>query len=369
MKAAKLFGKKDLRIVDVPVPEIAADEMLVRVRAATVCGTDLRMYANGAAGVSEETPLTLCHEFAGTIEKLGADVRGYEEGRRVSVAPNIGCGICDLCISGNSHHCKKLIALGIHMDGGFAEYVRVPALAIAHGNVTPLADNVSFEAAAASEAFACVYNSFERYGVKPGDIVLIIGAGAIGMMHAKLAFMSGASCVIMSDLSEERLRLCKSLDPRITVAIKDPVAKNPAEKDSAAKDAVGKNYAAKDFAETVGRATGGLGADVVVTACGVQAVQEEAFDYAGLNARVNFFGGLPAGTNAVLDTNQIHYKQLIVSGTTRSNLEQYRKAIGFIEKGIVDIDPLVTDRYPLEEIQTAFENAASQKGMKHAIVF
>jgi L-iditol 2-dehydrogenase len=347
MKAAKLFGKNDLRIVDVPIPEIAANEMLIRVKAATVCGTDLRMYSNGAAGASEETPLTLCHEFAGTIEKLGADVCGYEEGQRVSVAPNIGCGICNFCISGNSHHCKKLIALGIHMDGGFAEFVRIPALAITHGHVTPLAESVSFEAAAANEAFACVYNSFERYQVNPGDVVLIIGAGAIGMMHAELAFMAGASCVILNDLSEERLALCKSIDPRITVA----------------------GSGSDNLREAVEKATGGLGADVVITACGVQSVQEDAFNYAGLNARVNFFGGLPAGKMASLDTNAIHYKQLIVSGTTRSNLEQYRKALDFIAKGIVDFDPLITDKYRIEEILTAFENAASQKGLKQAIVF
>ena len=344
MKAAKLYGKNDLRIVDVPVPEITADEILLRVKAATVCGTDLRMYSNGAAGVSEETPLTLCHEFAGTIEKIGENVSGYECGQRVSVAPNIGCGICEFCVSGNSHHCKTMIAFGIHMDGGFAEFVKVPELAIIHGNVTPMADSVSFEAAAANEAFACVYNSFERYRVTPGDVVLIIGAGAIGMMHATLAFMAGASTVIMNDLSEERLALCKKLDPRLTIA-------------------------AKDLEEAVAKESGGRGADVVITACSVPSVQESAFKYAGLNARVNFFGGLPAGKSALLDTNQIHYKQLIVSGTTRSNLDQYRKAMDFIAKGIVDVDSLVTNKYPLEEILKAFENAAAQKGMKHAIVF
>ena len=344
MKAAKLFGKEDLRVVETPVPEITADEMLIKVKAATVCGTDLRMYANGAAGVSEETPLTLNHEFAGTIEKLGENVKGYEVGQRVSIAPNIGCGICDSCVSGNGHHCKELIALGIHMDGGFAEYVRVPQKAILNGNVTPIADNVSFEAAAANEAFACVYNSFERYNVNPGDVVLIIGAGAIGMMHAELAFMAGASAVIMNDLSEERLELCKTLDPRITIA-------------------------SKDLKNVVDSMSDGRGADVVITACSVQSVQEDAFNYAALNGRVNFFGGLPAGKNAVLDTNQIHYKQLFVSGTTRSNLEQYRKTLEFITKGIVDIDPLITDTYQIEDIETAFKNAASQKGLKQAIVF
>jgi L-iditol 2-dehydrogenase len=210
--------------------------------------------------------------------------------------------------------------------------------------VTPLTDGVSFEAAAANEAFACVYNSFERYGVNPGDVVLIIGAGAIGMMHAELAFLAGASKVILNDIAQSRLNECKAIDPRIITV-------------------------SENLKEAVDRETNGRGADGVVTACSVPSVQEAAFDYAGLDGRVNFFGGLPAGKDAVLDTNQIHYKQLQVSGTTRSSHEHYRKTLDFISKGIVDIDPLVTDRHPIESVHKAFENAAAQKGLKQAIVF
>ena len=346
MKAARLYGKNDLRVVEVPIPELQEGEALLRVKAATICGTDLRMYANGAAGVDEERPLTLCHEFAGVIEKVGApeSVNALEAGKRVSVAPNISCGVCRFCAAGNDHHCENLKAFGIHIDGGLAEFVRLPAEAIKRGNVRPLADNVSFEAAAANEAFACVYNSFERYGVNEGDVVLIIGAGAIGMMHAKLAFMSGASKVIINDVSEKRLGICKALEPRIIAVSQSPK-------------------------EAVDRETGGRGADVVITACSVRSVQEAAFDYAALNGRVNFFGGLPPGEKAILDTNQIHYKQLLVSGTTRSSLEQYEKALGLLADGAVDLGPLVTDRYCIEDSKTAFENAASGAGLKQAVVF
>ena len=159
MLAAKLFGKEDLRVVEVPVPAAGAGEILVRVKAGTVCGTDLRMYKNGADGVDEDHPLTLCHEFAGTVEDIGSGVPHFKRGDRVSVAPNIGCGVCDRCVSGNSHHCKELRAFGIQMDGGFAEFVKIPREAVSNGNVTPIADSVNFAAAATNEAFSCVYSA------------------------------------------------------------------------------------------------------------------------------------------------------------------------------------------------------------------
>lgn len=291
MMAARLYGKDDLRVERIPVPEIGDGEILVKVKAAAVCGTDLRMLKNGAAGVDAEHPLVLAHEFAGVVERVGKGVDGYRPGQRVGVAPNIGCGACGFCVDGRSHHCKKLTALGIHLDGGFAEYVRVPAAAVRLGNVTPLADAVSYEAAAANEAFACVYNAYERYRVSPGDTVLVIGAGAIGMMHAKLAKMSGAAKIIMNDISADRLKECEAIEPDLV-------------------------YVEKDLAARVNAETDGGGADVVITACSAAPAQQAAFGLAALDGRVNFFGGLPKGKEKVeLDTNIIHYKQLSVTGT------------------------------------------------------
>ncbi|MCL2828608.1 MAG: alcohol dehydrogenase catalytic domain-containing protein [Oscillospiraceae bacterium] len=345
MLAARLYGKNDLRVEEMPVPEIGDEEILLRVKAANICGTDLRMLQNGAAGVDENNPLVLCHEFAGVIEKVGARVIEYHVGQRVAVAPNIGCGVCDLCTAGKSHHCKQLTAIGVHMDGGFAEFVRIPAKAVQLGNVTPLADNVSFEAAAGNEAFSCVYNAFERYGVNPGETVVIIGAGAIGLMHAELAKMAGAAKVILNDLSDARLAECAALDPSL-ITVKD------------------------NLLERVMEETDGNGADVVITACSAAPAQRASFALAGLDGRVNFFGGLPKGKEHVeLDTNIIHYKQLSVTGTTRASHCHYRKTLHFIATGLVDVDPLVSHKFPIQEIEKAFENAANTVGLKQAIVF
>jgi len=334
-----------LRIEHIPIPQINDDELLVRVKAATICGTDVRMYLNGAAGVDENNPLVLCHEFAGTIEAIGARVDNYQIGQRVAVAPNIGCGVCNLCVSGNSHHCSKLVAIGIHLDGGFAEFVRVPSSAVRLGNVAPIAENISYVAAATNEALSCAYSAFERYCVNPGETVAIIGAGAIGLMHAQMAKMAGAAKIILNDLSEERLAECSKLAPYV-ITVKD------------------------NLYERVMKETCGAGANVIITACSAAAAQRDALTLATLDGRVNFFGGLPKGKEMVeLDTNIIHYKQLSLTGTTRASHAHYRTTLDFIASSLIDVDPLVTHRYPLADIQKAFDNAAATVGLRHAIEF
>lgn len=135
MKAIQLFEAGRLELREVPVPEINEHELLIKVRAASICGTDIRMWKNGAAHASKDAPLIPGHEFAGDIAKVGSAVKNFSVGERVSVAPNIGCGHCDACVSGNTHLCSDMQAFGVTMDGGFAEYVRVPQEVILQGNI------------------------------------------------------------------------------------------------------------------------------------------------------------------------------------------------------------------------------------------
>lgn len=122
MKALRLYGKNDIRLVDIPVPEITEEEILLKTDAAAICGTDIRMWRNGAQGVDEEHPLTLGHELSGTVAKVGEKVPFYKEGMRLAMQPNIGCGLCDMCVNGKPHLCAEYKAFGINMDGAFAEY-------------------------------------------------------------------------------------------------------------------------------------------------------------------------------------------------------------------------------------------------------
>ena len=346
MRAALLYGKEDLRVEDLPVPEIGPEEILLQVKAAAICGTDIRMYKNGAKGVGPRSPLVLGHELSGVVVKAGKAVRGVQEGTPVAVAPNMGCGTCDACVSGNTQLCDNgFRAFGINLPGGFAEFVRIPAEAVRQGNLCPIGPEVSFAAAALAEPLSCVYNAFQRCAIHPGDRVLIIGAGPIGLMHAKLARLGGAARVMLNDLSEERLEICRQLEPSlITVA--------------------------GEVTQRIMSMTGGRGADVVITACPAPEAQVTALKVAAMNGRVLFFGGLPADRAIVgLDTNLIHYRQLIVSGTTRQSLSQYRAVLRLIEDGLLKVDDLVSARWPVDSIRDGFAAVMRGSGLKHAVTF
>src|SRR5882724_158712 len=183
MLAALLYDKENLRIEELPTPQIANGEILLRTMSATICGTDIRMLKNGHAFASPAHPLVIGHEMSGTIAAIGAGVTGFDVGQRVCVAPNYNPVRGKQVIMGDGHLDPNYRALGIHEHGAFAEFVRIPREAVLQGNVFPIPDHLSFAAAALAEPLACVYNAYEKARTGPGDVVLIIGAGPIGLMH------------------------------------------------------------------------------------------------------------------------------------------------------------------------------------------
>lgn len=346
MKAARLYGQNNLKVEDYKIPEISKNEILVKVKACAICGTDIRMLKNGIIGGDNTYPLVLGHELSGVIDKCGSDVLGYKEGMRVVVAPNMGCGLCDLCVSGNTHLCDKYQALGVTIDGGMAQYVRIPASAVMQGNVVEIEDALSYEEGALNEPLSCVYNGFTQYKVWPGDKVLIMGAGPIGIMHAKLAKLAGASCVIVSDVSNDRLNICKEIESTILAMNNDGLKSNVME------------------------LTRGRGVDVCVTANPAPESQIMSIELMAIGGRINFFGGLPKSKETVpINTNIIHYKQLTITGSTRASLSQYRKTLRFMTEGLIDLSNLVTGRFILEEAHIAFDKASRGIGLKNFIVF
>ena len=344
MLAVRMYGKDDIRIEEVPTPKPQKGEILLKVKAAAICGTDVRMIKNGARGIDSENPLILGHEFAGVIEEVGEGVTGYEKGERVAVAPNMGCGICNLCVSGKGHLCSDYKAFGISIDGAFSEYCLIPESAVRGGNLSKLSECVSFEEGAVNEPLSCVCNGFEHADIHPGDRVLVIGAGPIGIMHCAMALMAGA-VVYLNDLSVERLEIAKKLYPKI-------------------------NLVKGDLKSEFMNLTCGYGADAIITACPSPAVQTLSLELASVGARIIMFGGVPADKQPVgIDTNIIHYKQLIVSGTTRASLTQYRKTLSYISSGVLDVTPIISRRFALSDFSKAYELASRADGLKNVIIF
>jgi L-iditol 2-dehydrogenase len=342
---ARLYGKEDLRVEDIPQPEVGSGDVLVRIRAGQVCGTDLRMFLSGHKNITPETPLVLGHEISGTIQEAGSEVTQYRPGMRVAVAPNFGCGVCSMCVSGNTHLCTNSRALGITLDGGFAEVLRVPEAAVNQGNVVEIPDQVSYQDASLAEPMSCVYNAFERLDPRPGDVVLILGAGPIGLMHAKLYLFAGAGLVAVNDINPERLAECQKLEPGICA------------------------MASAQLKEQILEMTKGKGADICITACPSPEAQKSALELVGMNGKVMFFGGLPSHRAEVpLNTNLIHYKQITVSGTTRQRLSQYRRILGLLAQERISLAGLITSSVTLKNIHVAFKNAAQGRGLKNGIL-
>lgn len=346
MLTAKLYGPNDIRVVDIEKPNINANEILVKTGIAAICGTDLRMIANGYKNIDEEHPLTLGHEFSGTIEAIGDNVKKYTVGQRISVAPNYGCGICDACARGDTHLCHKYKAFGINIPGAFAEYIRIPEEVVSQGNITVLADTISFEEAALFEPASCVLNGQELTGIEINDEVLVIGAGPIGVMHAMLAKSFGAGQVYINDLSKERMDCCVKLVPG-TIALPG-----------------------KDLLTEVMKATNGRGLDVCIVACPSRKAQENSLELMAMNGKIIFFGGLPEDrSRVILPSNIIHYRQLSIQGCTRANVSTYRKIVSMSKNNLVNFEPIVTDVFLLKDFRKAIETAKTKKGLKCAIKF
>jgi len=267
-------------------------------------------------------------------------------GMRVAVVPNVGCGVCWECVQGNNNLCPDYDAFGITLDGGFAEYMLITAPAVQQGNVVEIPDSLSFEEAALNEPLSCCYNAQQACRLAPGETMVIIGAGPMGLMNLLLARYSGAGQVIVSEVQEARARQAAEFGADLVL---DPME--------------------QDLREAVLKATGGRGADVVIVAVGSASLQEQAVELAARRGRVNFFAGLAAGRDhACVSSNRIHYGQVTVNGTTGSNYLQYRQTLQMLASGRLSLQSLVTAKRSLQEIEAAFADAASGEHLKVVLI-
>ncbi len=342
MLAAVYYGPNDLRVEEVPKPEVGPEEILLKVLNASICGTDIRIFHGHHRKFPPGTRRIPGHEVAGEIAQIGANIRGYLEGQRVFLAPNMGCGHCRQCISGNNNICADYDAIGVTLDGAFAEYVRVPAAAVLQGNLMPVRENVDPAVAALIEPFACVLRGQDAVQVRDGDTVLVMGAGPIGIMHVKLANLRGAIRVIVSEPIAERREQALQLGAD---AVVDPFS--------------------EDLAGIIRAETNGRGVEVIITAAPAHNAQESAMALAAIGGRINFFGGLPKENPIIqIDSNLVHYKELIITGTTACSTQDCLRAAELVNSKRLDLSPLISRRFPLSQASAAFAAAEDRKTLK-----
>jgi L-iditol 2-dehydrogenase len=334
MLAAVYHGPNDLRVEDVPIPKIGTGELLIKVMSASICGTDLRIFHGNHRMYASGTIRIPGHEVVGTIAEVGGEVKNYAVGQRVFCAPNTGCGHCQQCITGNNNLCANYDAIGVTSDGGFAEYVQ--------GNVIPVSESVDPAVAALMEPFACVLRGQNALHIQPGEVVLVIGAGPIGVMHTKLAKARGAGRVIVSEPIPERAAQAKRMGADRVV-----------------------NPTSENLKSVLSEESNGRGADVIIVAAPVHAAQESALDLAAISGRINFFGGLPKDHPTInFDSNLVHYKELVVTATTACSTADCWQATQMVNSGLIDLADIVSQRFPLRDAVAAFTAAEDRKSLK-----
>jgi len=343
--AAVLHGREDLRVEEVPRPTISTDEVLLRCRAAAICGTDKRIYQTGHNRVPAGSKRILGHELAGEVIEVGRGVPHIKEGMRAAVAPNFGCGSCAVCARGWHHLCPEYGAIGLTVDGGFAEYVRIPSIALQQGCLIEMPEGLSFAEGALNEPLACVYNGYVRCPTKVGDTVLIVGTGPVGMMLIQVLRLGGGRPIIVANRSDSRFGLALELGADHTI-----------------------DYSRQDLVRSVMELTDESGADVVFIACPSAQIQETVLDLAALHGRINFFSGLPEGEGVIsFNSNAVHYKELVVTGSHGCCTYHCREALKLQESHSVNQKPLISNVFPLGQAEEAMAAALTRKGLKTII--
>lgn len=346
MQAAVYHGPDDIRVEAVPIPQIGPNEILIRVLSANICGTDLRILHGHHRHYPEGTVRIPGHEVAGEIVDLGENVTKFQVGERVFIAPNMGDGDSRETISGNNNLDPNFRAIGINLDGAFAQFMRVPPEAVLQGNVMRISPDADPAVAALIEPLACVLRGQNAVNVHSGDVVVVMGAGPIGILHMLLAQVRGAARVLVSEPLKNRRAQALVLGADQVI---DPVN--------------------EDLASIVRDASGGRGADVIIVAAPSKIAQASALQIAAVGGRINLFGGLPKDDPFIqFDSNSVHYKELIVTGTTACSTYDCLQAADLVNSGGIDLTKLITSRFSLRDAQAAFAAAEDGTNLRVSLV-
>ncbi len=341
MLAAVLYGKEELRIEPVAIPPLAEGDILVRVRVALTCGTDVKVFRRGYHARMIVPPAVFGHELAGDVVEVGPGVERFRVGQRVVAANSAPCLRCYYCRRGVQNLCDDLL----FNNGAYAEYIRIPAR-IVELNTYEIPPHISYHDAALVEPLACVLRGVEETGMQAGDHVAVVGLGPIGLMFVRLAKNLGARVIAIGRrVSQLERAAAMGADELISAAqVPDPV-------------------------RAVRALTQGRGADVAIEAVGKPETWELVVQMVRRGGVVNFFGGCPSGTRVSLDTALLHYSEITCKASFHHTPAHVRRALDLISQGVITARDFVNREEPLTNLLAVMRHLMSHNGhLKTAII-
>ena len=339
MRAMVLEGVRQLRLREVPDPKPGPRDVVIKVAYCGVCMTDVHIYTGS---VPVEMPRIMGHEVSGTVVETGSEVSRVSMGDRVAVNPIVNCGYCWHCIRGKTNLCENRLSIGGlrgGLNGAYAEYVKAP-----EDNVVKYDKDVSLRYAALTEPLACAVHAVDLARVSLGDVVVVIGAGPMGLMLTQLLLISGASKVIVLDLKDERLRLAEQLGASHVI--------NPQKADPL---------------KSIKEITDGDLADIVIEAVGSISAIQDAFRYIRTGGRMVIFGVPPRDALASFLPFNIYFKEQEIIGSHAVSKESFIRAAKLISQGKISLEELISEIYDLEDLEKALIRAERGEGLKKLI--
>ncbi len=332
------YNNKDIRLEEMAKPQISDDEILLKVHASGICGSDVMEWYR-----IHKAPLVLGHEIGAAVVKVGKDVTEYEVGDRVCASHHVPCNECHFCCRGDHTVCETIRSTNFD-PGGFSEYVRLPAINVNHG-VYPLPDNVSFEEATFTEPLACVLRGQRRAGVKDGDSVLVLGCGIAGLLHVKLAKAMGASLIAATDVTKYRLKAARKFGSNLTIE------------------------ATKDIASLFKVYNDGRLADKVIVATTSIPAFKQAMESVELGGTVLFFAPTIKDVDLPLPVNEFLWRaDRTITTSYAASPSDHLESLELISSGRVKVKDMVTHRFGLGETQKGFQLVAKARNSIKVII-
>ena len=338
-KAAFLYGKKEFSVQSFESEKIESYSVKIKVDSCAICGSDIRIFNYGNDRISY--PAIIGHEVSGTV--VATNNENFEIGDKLSLGADIPCGKCNECLSNKPNLCKKNLAIGYQLKGGFAEYMNLDNRIFNHGPVVKLSNDIDLELACLGEPLACSLNGLEKVHMNQNSRMLVFGAGPIGIMLGYLAkTIHKCERLDFVEVNQYRKKNLENLGIADNIYTKETLQSN--------FDKLKKSY------------------DYVFTACSIFETHIDGIKFLANGGAINFFGGLPKPSPKLeLITNELHYRELTLTGSHGSTPIQHKRAIEIIKENQIFFKSLVTDRFPLDDISKAFEYASSGQGIKVVI--